>query len=865
MWISNVTTSGGINDFNNNSGCSSLSYTDYSSSDTASNTQLATTTISMTSNGYPLAFSVWIDYNDDGIFESSEQVVADNNTTEASTVTDNFTIPYSAIAGKHKMRVRADYYSEGAPTDPCSQLVYGETEDYGFTVIALTPCAGTPDPGNTISSFNPVCSGVNFTLSLQNNIIAGGISCQWQSSPDGSAWTNISGATNDTLMTSQTTATYYRCIVTCTNSGLSSNSTSLYVTMNSSNNCYCTPTVIDCNAFAEYGNYLSQVSLNGSPDMVNNTGHTNSSTQCYTFYSPVSGTTTTTLFAGSTYSFGAQCGETDENYVSAWIDFNEDGVFSSSEMIANGIYLSTANTTYSSSFTVPASAVNGTVRMRVILNYDMDPTDPCGTYNWADVEDYEITLVNTPCSGTPDAGTVVSTANPVCSGIDFTLSLTGTTMASGLSYQWQSSPDSSTWTNISGATNATLTNSQLIATYYRCIVTCSNSGLSSNSISLYVTMNQPNNCYCIPLPSTYFCNYMWISNVTTTGGMTNFNNSSGCSDSSYTDYSNTYVASNSQLDSTTISFTSSGYPMAFAVWIDFNDDGVFEPSEKVITDSNLSQQMTVTDKFAVPLSAFSGTHRMRVRGDYYTVPPTGPCSKLNEGETEDYSFTVVCSVIPLSHPPAITQADSFLISNVPTGNQWYHDNTIIPGATDQVYISTLSGYYYSIVSGVNGCVSDTSNVICYPTPSMPTITQHGDTLISSVGSGYQWYYNDTLILWATSQSYSTPLNGTYTVEITNSYGCKSMSAPYKINNAGIDKYKLSDHIIIYPNPASNNIIIECPVGSTIEISDVQGQLVTTFPANKGKMLLDVSAFSEGVYIVEVKTGKGLAVKRFIKE
>jgi hypothetical protein len=37
------------------------------------------------------------------------------------------------------MRVRGEYYVYGAPDDPCDQLVYGETEDYSFTVLAAQP------------------------------------------------------------------------------------------------------------------------------------------------------------------------------------------------------------------------------------------------------------------------------------------------------------------------------------------------------------------------------------------------------------------------------------------------------------------------------------------------------------------------------------------------------------------------------------------------------------------------------------------------------------------------------------------------------------------------------------------------------
>ena len=69
-------------------------------------------------------------------------------------------------------------------------------------------------PGSTISSVASVCPNVNFTLSLQN--ASGlGTNYQWQSSPDGTTWTNVTGATNATLITTQSTAKYYRASVSC--------------------------------------------------------------------------------------------------------------------------------------------------------------------------------------------------------------------------------------------------------------------------------------------------------------------------------------------------------------------------------------------------------------------------------------------------------------------------------------------------------------------------------------------------------------------------------------------------------------------------------------------------------------------------
>ena len=101
------------------------------------------------------------------------------------------------------------------------------------------------------------------------------------------------------------------------------------------------------------------------------------------------------------------------------------------------------------------------------------------------------------CTDPPTAGTVTSSANPACSGANFTLGLTGGTSGTGQTYQWQSSPDNSVWTDIPGATNSTLTTSQTTDTYYRVIVTCGSG--TATSASLLVTTQL---CYCTSIPTS---------------------------------------------------------------------------------------------------------------------------------------------------------------------------------------------------------------------------------------------------------------------------------------------------------------------------------------------------------------------------
>ena len=91
-----------------------------------------------------------------------------------------------------------------------------------------------------------------------------------------------------------------------------------------------------------------------------------------------------------------------------------------------------------------------------------------------------------PCINPPYAGNTVSDKSITCSGERFTLSMDSLTSGLGQTYQWQISPDSLVWSNITGATAFTLDTSQTATNYYRCIITCS---ASDTSTAVKVTTN----------------------------------------------------------------------------------------------------------------------------------------------------------------------------------------------------------------------------------------------------------------------------------------------------------------------------------------------------------------------------------------
>src|SRR5690606_25288335 len=90
-----------------------------------------------------------------------------------------------------------------------------------------------------------------------------------------------------------------------------------------------------------------------------------------------------------------------------------------------------------------------------------------GVGDWSDDIGIDEVKVLNPCTGAPVAGTVDSVK--ACIGQNFDLTLSGTSAAAGLTYQWQSSPDNITWTNVVNGNTARVTTVIAAPTYFRAI------------------------------------------------------------------------------------------------------------------------------------------------------------------------------------------------------------------------------------------------------------------------------------------------------------------------------------------------------------------------------------------------------------
>jgi len=117
--IANTTgANGGYGDFTSQTG--SLPY--------GSNTILFSAGFS--GSAYTEYWKVWIDFNQNGTFDSSELMVS-GSSSSSGTLSGTFTVPTTAISGTTRMRVSMKYNSAQTA---CETFSYGEVEDYTVNI-----------------------------------------------------------------------------------------------------------------------------------------------------------------------------------------------------------------------------------------------------------------------------------------------------------------------------------------------------------------------------------------------------------------------------------------------------------------------------------------------------------------------------------------------------------------------------------------------------------------------------------------------------------------------------------------------------------------------------------------------------------
>ncbi len=275
---------------------------------------------------------------------------------------------------------------------------------------------------------------------------------------------------------------------------------------------------------------------------------------------------------------------------------------------------------------------------------------------------------------------------------------------------------------------------------------------------------------------------------------------------------------------------------------------------------------------------YMGNHTLSLNG----------CSGCTAG-TSSISYTVTNQVInptPLvvsqdtihvygypSTPNIAFDSPTSTVSTIDQGYnyQWYFNGSPIANATNTSYVVNQSGIYHVIAINNNGCVSfsDTiTGVYCDPAIA-PGIAMGGNNLLiaTNVPNSYniQWLFNNFPINGQTNDTIAALLQGQYSVEITDAFGCVHSSSMYTVS-ASLDEMQ-ANHWSVYPNPSNGDINVTLSnqlTASNITLVDLYGHELKTWEIDgQSKIQLDLKDQNAGIYFLRI-SGQGIqSTKRII--
>lgn len=366
---------------------------------------------------------VWVDFDQDGLFEESEQVAMSKPAVGSnSKSTGTIDVPTDALPGKTRMRVRSQYDNTVDP-QPCGSAYFGEVEDY---TINVTYCAAAGRPGtgddyinrvtlNTIDNTSGKTDYSDFK-NISTDLIRGAsypITVRlWYAFEVDRVYVWIDYNKNGEFEPSERTdmsdpPTQYNAGSTGT-LNIPADAV-MGETVMRVRTIYSTTAIDPCGSalFGEVEDYTVNLTYCAASGSINsdhitrvqfNTIDNASGSGGYSDFTNIQ----TTLSQGSSYELSVNINYTFFNDKAfAWIDYDQNGAFTTDERVMNVTFSESFNSLALRNVNIPSDAKLGATKLRIRFNYNESP-DPCGVQS-GEVEDYTV-IIDEPCADTDNDG-----------------------------------------------------------------------------------------------------------------------------------------------------------------------------------------------------------------------------------------------------------------------------------------------------------------------------------------------------------------------------------------------------------------------------------------------------------------------------
>ncbi len=449
--------------------------------------------------------------------------------------------------------------------------------------------------------------------------------------------------------------------------------------------------------------------------------------------------------------------------------------------------------------------------------------DPCHTYAFAGTYTVILTISNTSCS-TADTVTVVVPAGPTASFtatspscLNNPVAFTDASFASINNWDWNFG-DAGTSLNqnpnhsygAAGSYPVTL----IVSDIYGCLDTVVspviiNAPTLSGSITAY-----PDTIVCsgesvlLVAPSCAGCAYAWSNGstndstvVTSTGIYTvTLTDGSGCP---YTTFIRIIVNNGPPANIQNNGSNQICLGGNIQLYVTSNVNYTYS----WITTDVVNNGSTNSTVFYTPLTAGTYTYQVVI-----TDTSTG-CGDTSLPYVVTVNAAPVAPTITALGPTTVCADETItLVATHPDPTVTFLWNT---GEVNDTIVVTEGGCYEVEAIDTNGCSKKT--LYCVTVNPLPDLCSFYegclDTCIPFIihapnGTAHQWFLNGSPILGATNPTYSATLDGSYSVEVTNTFGCVDTTGFLDLLLEDCDTTLCGDFIVdsIYCDPAGNYVL-----------------------------------------------------------
>ncbi|HEX5003264.1 MAG TPA: SBBP repeat-containing protein [Bacteroidia bacterium] len=282
-------------------------------------------------------------------------------------------------------------------------------------------------------------------------------------------------------------------------------------------------------------------------------------------------------------------------------------------------------------------------------------------------------------------------------------------------------------------------------------------------------------------------------------------------------------------------------------------------------------------------------------GSFFSWSPSTGLSSTTGAAVQAHPVNTTTYIVTVSDSAGCSNIDSVTVTV--TGGPTIMvtgDTTLCMGQSTQLFAQGAGTWNWSPATGVSnttvsnpvfnpadttvytvtgtdvyGCTgTQTVTIIVHALPATPLISVNVAVLTSTPAAGYQWNLNGGPIAGANNQTYTVPVNGIYTVTVTDINGCQATSSPLLFNTVGIAEPK--DWIAVpLPGILPEEVTLELAAninssGARFVVTDVSGRRISDRFFNGSTITLHHNDFRSGLYFYTVELpGLGSFTGRFM--